>query len=50
LGPSLAQWKHFRAIKGGVTASETKITKKKKPNVRINHLDEGYPLHDEGIA
>jgi hypothetical protein len=24
--------------------------KKKKPNVRFNILDEGYPLDNEGIA
>jgi hypothetical protein len=26
------------------------LKKNKKPNVRFNILDEGYPLHDEGIA
>jgi len=49
LGPSLAQWTHSRAIGGGATAFETKITKK-KPNVRINILDEAYPLQDESIT
>jgi len=24
--------------------------KNKKPNVKLNILNEGYPLHDEGIA
>jgi len=26
------------------------LKKKKKPNVRLNIMDEGYPLHNEGIA
>jgi len=26
------------------------LKKNKKPNVRSNILDEGYPLHDENIA
>jgi hypothetical protein len=32
----------------GATTSETK--KNIKPNVKINIQDEGYTLHDEGIA
>ncbi len=35
-------------IGGGATTSEFK--KKKKPNVKLNIMDEGYPLNNEGIA
>jgi hypothetical protein len=37
------------ATRGGATTFEIE-KKNKKPNVRLNILDEGYPLHDEGIA
>jgi len=40
----------FKAIGGRATTFEIKIQKKKKLNVGINILDEGYPLYDEGIA
>jgi hypothetical protein len=42
LGPSLAQWTPFMAIRGGATTSETKKNKYNKPNVRINIISEGY--------
>jgi hypothetical protein len=49
LGPSLAQWTPSIATRGRATTSKSKI-KNKKPNVRFNILDEGYPLDNEGIA
>jgi hypothetical protein len=49
LGPSFAQCTPFKATRGGVSTFETK-KKNIKPNVKINNLDEGYPLQNEGIA
>jgi hypothetical protein len=49
LGPSLAQWTPFIAIRGRATTFESKI-ENKNPNVRFNILHKGYPLDDEGIA
>jgi hypothetical protein len=37
------------ATVGGATTSKIKNLKK-KPNVRLNILDEGYPLKNEGIT
>jgi len=38
------------ATRGGATTFKTKKNKNIKPNVKINNLDEGYPLQNEGIA
>jgi hypothetical protein len=35
------------ATGGGATASKKK---KKNPNVKLNIMDEGYPLNNEGMA
>jgi hypothetical protein len=51
LGLSLAQWTPSIATRGRATTFEIKKNKtKKKPNVRFNILDVGYPLDDESIA
>jgi len=49
LGPSFAQCTPFMATKRGATIFESK-KRNIKPNVKINILDEGYALQDEGIV
>jgi len=44
IAPSFAQCTPFMATTGGTTTSETKKTKNIKLNVKMNNLDEGYPL------
>jgi len=44
----LPKWTPSMVIGGGATTSE--IFKKKKPNVKLNIMDEGYPLNNEGIT
>jgi hypothetical protein len=39
---TFAQWTPFRAIRGGATTFKN-FFKKKKPNGKINILDEGSP-------
>jgi len=38
------------ATRGEATTFEIKNKKNKKPYVRFNILDEGYPFKNEGIA